>query len=76
MVATEWPQFRLLEWQGIARQMRGTLIADARHVVDVEEAARAGLTVIALGVVARPAAAPDASVDPAAPVAPAVAAVP
>lgn len=54
VVATEWPQFRLLEWREIAPQMRGTLVADARHVVDVDEAARAGLTVIALGVVARP----------------------
>ena len=49
VVATEWPQFRLLEWREIAPQMRGTLVADARHVVDVDEAARAGLTVIALG---------------------------
>jgi UDPglucose 6-dehydrogenase len=54
VVATEWPEFRLLEWREIARQMRGSLVADARHVVDVEEAGRAGLTVVALGVVMPP----------------------
>jgi UDPglucose 6-dehydrogenase len=54
VVATEWPEFRVLEWREIARQMRGSLVADARHVVDVEEAGRAGLTVVALGVVTRP----------------------
>ena len=69
VVATEWPQFRLLEWQAIARQMRGVVIADARHVVDVDEAARAGLTVIALGVIAKPAAFPGAAIAPATPVA-------
>ena len=70
VVATEWPQFRLLEWQAIARQMRGTFVADARHVVDVDEASRAGLTVIALGVVAKPAAVLVAVEDPAVAAAP------
>lgn len=52
VVATEWPQFRVLEWREIAPQMRGSLVADARHVVDVDDATRAGLTVLTLGVVA------------------------
>lgn len=54
VLATEWPEFRVLEWRQIAPQMRGSLIADARRVVDVDEAARAGLTVISLGVRAVP----------------------
>jgi UDPglucose 6-dehydrogenase len=51
VVATEWPEFRVLEWREIAQQMRGNLVADARHVVDVEDATRAGLIVVAMGVV-------------------------
>ena len=38
VVATEWPQFRVLEWREIRAAMRGTYVLDARHVVDVDEA--------------------------------------
>jgi UDPglucose 6-dehydrogenase len=50
VVATEWPEFRLLEWAAIAATMRGRTIADARNVVDVAVASAAGLRVVALGV--------------------------
>jgi UDPglucose 6-dehydrogenase len=53
-VTTEWPEFRQLEWSSIAPTMRGTWIADARHIVDVEDARRAGLAVVVLGVVPSP----------------------
>lgn len=52
VVATEWPEFRQLDWRAIAPRMRGRLVADARHVVDIEEAGQAGLQVLVLGVTA------------------------
>ena len=52
LVATEWPEFRQLDWRVIAPRMQGRLVADARHVVDVEEAGQAGLQVLVLGVTA------------------------
>jgi len=52
VVATEWPEFRQLDWRVIAPRMQGRLVADARHVVDVEEAGQAGLQVLVLGVTA------------------------
>jgi UDPglucose 6-dehydrogenase len=50
VVATEWPEFRQLDWGTIAPRMQGRLVADARHVVDIVEAGRAGLQVLVLGV--------------------------
>jgi UDPglucose 6-dehydrogenase len=50
VLATEWPEFRLLDWPAIAPTMRGRTLADARHVVDLAAAAAAGLRVVALGV--------------------------
>jgi UDPglucose 6-dehydrogenase len=52
VVATEWPEFRRLDWHVIAPQMRGRLVLDARHVVDVEEADAADLQVLVMGVMA------------------------
>jgi UDPglucose 6-dehydrogenase len=50
LVATEWPEFRQLDWSVIAPRMRGRLLVDARHVVDADEAGLAGLQVMVLGV--------------------------
>ncbi len=49
VVATEWPEFRQVDWTSIAARMRGRLLLDARHVVDVQEAGRAGMQVVVLG---------------------------
>ena len=54
VVATEWPEFRQLDWSLIARSMRGHWVADARHVVDVGAATAAGLGLVVLGVPAQP----------------------
>jgi UDPglucose 6-dehydrogenase len=50
VVATEWPEFRTLDWVAIAATMVGRVVVDGRRVVDVETAAAAGLRVLALGV--------------------------
>jgi UDPglucose 6-dehydrogenase len=54
VVATEWPEFALLDWEAIAPTMRGRVVADARRIVDVRAASAAGLEVISLGVAAAP----------------------
>ena len=54
VVATEWPEFRQLDWTRIARSMRGQWVADARHVVDAGAATAAGLGLVVLGVPAQP----------------------
>jgi len=50
VVATEWPQFRTLDWAAVAPTMSGDVIVDGRRVVDVTAAGAAGLRVVALGV--------------------------
>ncbi|CAN5578135.1 UDP-glucose/GDP-mannose dehydrogenase family protein [soil metagenome] len=54
VVATEWPEFALLEWRRIAPLMDGDVVADGRHVVDVGSATDAGLRVFSLGVQSAP----------------------
>ena len=51
--ATEWPEFRELDWSAVAGSTTGRLIVDARNVVDVAAAREAGFEVLALGVAAR-----------------------
>jgi UDPglucose 6-dehydrogenase len=58
VVATEWAEYRNLDWTAVASAMRGTLVYDTRAVVDVEAAQAAGLQVVRLG---RPTAAPERS---------------
>jgi UDPglucose 6-dehydrogenase len=53
IVATEWPEFRSLDWVSIADRMRGRHVIDARRVVDLAAAAAAGLEPMVLGVPAR-----------------------
>ena len=50
VAATEWPEFRQLDWAAIAPTMPGRSIADARHVIDAERAAAAGYTLVVMGV--------------------------
>jgi UDPglucose 6-dehydrogenase len=54
VVATEWPEFALLDWGRIARLMRGDVIVDGRHIVDRASAIAAGLRLFALGVEVAP----------------------
>ena len=53
VVATEWPEFRLIDWGLVAPTMAGRVIVDVRRVVDVEAAQDAGLEVVTLGARAR-----------------------
>ncbi len=50
VVATEWPEFGLLDWSAIAPTMAGRVVIDGRGVVDVAAAGDAGLRVVAMGV--------------------------
>lgn len=49
IVATEWPEFGSIDWVSIASRMAGRVVADVRHVVDVDRANEAGLDVIVHG---------------------------
>jgi UDPglucose 6-dehydrogenase len=49
VVATEWADFRKIDWVAGAAAMRGTLVYDTRGVVDVEAARAAGLRLERLG---------------------------
>jgi UDPglucose 6-dehydrogenase len=56
VVATEWPEFNLLDWPSIAARMRGLVVIDGRRIVDAVAAEAAGLRVVTLGVEAQGAA--------------------
>jgi UDPglucose 6-dehydrogenase len=49
VVATEWGEFADLDWETLARCLRGTLVYDARNVLDGDRVARSGLRYAALG---------------------------
>jgi UDPglucose 6-dehydrogenase len=49
IVATEWREFADLDWETLARCLRGTLVYDARNVLDADRVARSGLRYAALG---------------------------
>ena len=49
VIATEWPEFRGLDWTAVRSRMAGDLIVDARHVVDAASAATVGLRVVGVG---------------------------
>jgi len=49
VVATEWPEFRSLDWAKVAAVMTGDLVYDARRVVDPAAVAAAGLRLAVIG---------------------------
>ncbi|MBI2781265.1 MAG: UDP-glucose/GDP-mannose dehydrogenase family protein [Chloroflexi bacterium] len=49
LVATEWAEYRSIDWAACARALRGDLVFDLRGVVDRAAAERAGLRTVALG---------------------------
>lgn len=49
LVATEWPEYRELDWQAMAAAMRGTIVYDTRAIVDAAAVAAAGLSLERLG---------------------------
>ena len=49
LVATEWAEFRGIDWAAMRRAMAGDLVYDTRNVVDARAARAAGLRVEMLG---------------------------
>jgi UDPglucose 6-dehydrogenase len=49
LVATEWPEFAELDWDDLARCLRGDLVYDTRNILDRERVERSGLRYVALG---------------------------
>lgn len=49
LVATEWPEFRRVDFDRVADAMRGDLVYDARNLLDPDTVRAAGLRYVALG---------------------------
>ena len=49
LVATEWPEFRRVDFAELASVMRGKTVYDVRNLLDPEAVRAAGLDYIALG---------------------------
>jgi UDPglucose 6-dehydrogenase len=49
LIATEWPEYRSLDWTEIAAGMRGDLVYDTRGVAEPADVAAAGLRLERLG---------------------------
>ncbi len=50
VAATEWPEFRRLDWAAVASTMPGRLVVDGRDVIDAAAASAAGFRVVVMGV--------------------------
>jgi UDPglucose 6-dehydrogenase len=75
VIATEWPQFRDLDWAAMARAVRGLIVFDGRRLLDPAAIRAAGFRYEAVGSAAVPATTATAAADPATPLATAGAAV-
>ncbi|HEV2643463.1 MAG TPA: UDP binding domain-containing protein, partial [Candidatus Elarobacter sp.] len=49
VLATEWNEFRALDFRRCAAAMRGTLLVDGRNVFDADQARAAGLRYVGVG---------------------------
>jgi UDPglucose 6-dehydrogenase len=49
VLATEWNEFRALDFERCAAAMRGTLLIDGRNVFDADQARAAGLNYVGVG---------------------------
>jgi UDPglucose 6-dehydrogenase len=49
VIATEWPEFRELDWTRARELMAGSLVADGRRMLDVQEMIDLGFTYLAVG---------------------------
>jgi UDPglucose 6-dehydrogenase len=49
VIATEWPDYRSLDWTSVAGVMRGDLVYDARNVADPAAVMAAGLRLEVVG---------------------------
>ncbi|HEX5431287.1 MAG TPA: UDP-glucose/GDP-mannose dehydrogenase family protein [Bryobacteraceae bacterium] len=48
VLVTEWPQYRELDWEDLARCMRSAILVDGRHALDRTRLRRAGFRYIGL----------------------------
>ncbi|RSK54435.1 UDP-glucose dehydrogenase family protein [Bacillus canaveralius] len=49
VVATEWPEFKKLDWRRVKEQMKGTLIVDGRNCLDSNSLEKLGFHCIGVG---------------------------
>ena len=49
VVATEWPEYRDLDWAEVRRRMAGDLVVDGRRLLDGQEVRRHGFRYVAVG---------------------------
>ncbi|MGN6167395.1 MAG: UDP-glucose dehydrogenase family protein [Solirubrobacteraceae bacterium] len=49
VIVTEWPEFAELDWQGVARLMRGKIVIDGRNLLDPGAVREAGLVYEGIG---------------------------
>lgn len=61
VLVTEWPQYRDLAWEKLARSMRGRVVLDGRNILDRERLEALGIRCLGVGT-----SAPAASTAPAA----------
>jgi len=48
VLVTEWPQYRELDWEGLARSMRTAIMLDGRLVLDRARLTRAGFRYVGI----------------------------
>jgi UDPglucose 6-dehydrogenase len=49
IIVTEWPEFAELDWQAVARRMRGRLLIDGRNFVSPAAVRAAGFAYEGIG---------------------------
>ena len=48
VLVTEWPEYRDLEWDAIAKRMRHPFVLDGRHILDKEKLVRSGMRYVTI----------------------------
>ena len=48
VLTTEWPQYRDLDWEQVAKSMRSAILVDGRHALDRTRLTRAGFRYVGL----------------------------
>jgi len=48
VLVTEWPEYRDLNWDALAKSMRAPLLLDGRHFLDAQRLARAGFRYLSI----------------------------
>ncbi len=49
MLATEWPQFRNLDWDRLVQTMSKPVVVDLRNIYEPERMTRLGITYVGMG---------------------------